>query len=89
MTLHHSSFIPEKLKTIMEIYHNHKYKMDTDEQTYIQGLTEEEHIALRIATQVFGKNFRLKETRGFIEWKLTHCPSHKSSASQDCSPSPP
>jgi len=62
--------------------------MDDTEQQYIKTLTEEEQIALRVARSVFGKNFRLKETRGFIEWKLT-LPSHMSSALLDCSPSPP
>lgn len=59
------------------------------EEQYIKTLTEEEQIALRVASSVFGKNFRITETRGFIEWKLIHYPSHKLLASQDCFPSLP
>jgi len=42
--------------------------MNTNFQLYTKSLNEEETIALKIAQETFGKNFRLEETTGFKCW---------------------
>jgi hypothetical protein len=42
---------------------------------YIATLDEPALIGLRVAQSVFGKNFRIEETRGFIEWLATPAPA--------------
>lgn len=38
-------------------------------QLYRKSLNEEDTIALKVAEEVFGKNFRIEETVGYIHWK--------------------
>lgn len=42
--------------------------MDALINEYIATLDEPALIGLRIARSVFGKNFRIEETRGFKDW---------------------
>jgi len=42
--------------------------MNANFQLYAKSLNEEETIALKIAQETFGKNFRLEETTGFKCW---------------------
>ena len=42
---------------------------------YIATLDEPALIGLRVAQSVFGKNFRIEETRGFKEWLATPAPA--------------
>lgn len=40
-----------------------------DIKLYRKSITEEENIALKIAEEVFGKNFRIEETPEYREWR--------------------
>jgi hypothetical protein len=40
-----------------------------DYKLYRKSLNEEDTIALKVAEEVFGKNFRIEETVGYIVWK--------------------
>jgi hypothetical protein len=40
-----------------------------DYKLYRKSLNEEDTIALKVAEEVFGKNFRIEETVGYIHWK--------------------
>lgn len=43
---------------------------DGEVQEYLRQMTDKaDSIALQIAIETFGKNFHIKETRGFIEWR--------------------
>jgi hypothetical protein len=42
---------------------------------YIATLDEPALIGLRVAREVFGKNFRIEETQGFKEWLATPAPA--------------
>ena len=39
-----------------------------DYKLYHKSMTEEDKIALKVAEEVFGKNFRIEETVGYINW---------------------
>jgi len=62
---------PEKLNFNLFYTPRYKIKMDTLLNQYIATLDEPSLIGLKVAREVFGKNFHIEQTQGYKEWIIS------------------